>query len=105
MVWSMCAVSSPSLTHPFVCHVIDICLIKITLVFGFVLPLCFHIGKNRNEIKWKEKFKTSVSGDLQEEGNTVSPFFIQRLNLLKHNNGQAVNALSFLLQSPKCTRF
>lgn len=83
MVWSMCAVSSPSLTHPFVCHVIDICLIKITLVFGFVLPSRFHIGKNRNEIKRKEKFKTSVSGDLQEEGNTVSPFFIHTFEFIE----------------------
>lgn len=43
--------------HSFVCHVIDICLIKITLVFFFVLPSGFHCGKNRNEIKWKEKIQ------------------------------------------------
>lgn len=61
----MCAVHS---RHSIVCHVIDICLIKITLVFVF---FCFAITfPHWKKIKWNE-IKTSVSGDLQEEGNTT----------------------------------
>lgn len=73
-------------SHPFVCHVCNRHMLGINYsCFRFVSP-SFQARV--------EKIETSVSGEF-EEGNIIT-FFFHSSNLLKHNNGQVVNALSFL---------